>query len=265
MEGWIKLHRKILKTNIWQDKNLARVFFYCLLRANHEEKNVFFNSQVIQLQPGQFITSIKKMSKEIGLSTQKIRNKLINNQKSQKITIKTTNRYTLISVVNWTKYQNDNKQNNKQKLAKTTSVSTTDKNIRNNKKENIKEKRKYKIENYLNSLQLSKFKNKESWLKYKLTSPSNFERILVCFYIFQGFSFDNNFELVGLLQKDIRNYTRYLLVISKQNDDKWLKIMRNLKKNNRLSIKAICDAIKHNSTISANLSKELSERLSIPF
>lgn len=65
MEGWIKLHRKIHDCWIWQidepfDKRSAWVDL--LLLANHKDVKLHFNSELILVQRGQFVTSIRKLS-----------------------------------------------------------------------------------------------------------------------------------------------------------------------------------------------------------
>ena len=37
MTGWIKLHRKILDSPIFQNEKLFKVFAYCLMKASHKE------------------------------------------------------------------------------------------------------------------------------------------------------------------------------------------------------------------------------------
>ena len=37
-QGWIKLHRKFLKWEWYDDINTSRFFLHCLFRANHKDK-----------------------------------------------------------------------------------------------------------------------------------------------------------------------------------------------------------------------------------
>ncbi|HIA6871830.1 TPA: DnaD domain protein, partial [Staphylococcus aureus] len=37
MTGWIKLHRKLLDSPIFQNEKLFKVFAYCLMKASHKE------------------------------------------------------------------------------------------------------------------------------------------------------------------------------------------------------------------------------------
>lgn len=38
MDGWIKLHRKLINWEWYQDTNVKVVFLHLLLIANHEDK-----------------------------------------------------------------------------------------------------------------------------------------------------------------------------------------------------------------------------------
>lgn len=75
-------------------------------------------NQQIALQPGQFIFGRKKASKETRLSERSIRTCVYNLCTLGNLTIKTTNRFSLITIVNWELYQD--------KGIKTTSKTTND-------------------------------------------------------------------------------------------------------------------------------------------
>lgn len=108
--GWIKLYRKSLKSSIWDNHNAWRVWCWCLMKTSHKESKFPFNGQDYILKPGQFITGRVKACKELRLTNQKYRTALEYLKSSQRINVKTTNKFTLISVINWGKYQIDNQQ-----------------------------------------------------------------------------------------------------------------------------------------------------------
>lgn len=108
--GFIVINRKILKWEWYQDTNTLRLFIHLLLMANWEDKK--WNGMVIKR--GEFITSRKHLAKDTGLSEQQVRtalNKLIS---TNEITKATTNKYTLITINNYKKYQNYTPPNNQQ-------------------------------------------------------------------------------------------------------------------------------------------------------
>jgi hypothetical protein len=110
MEGWIKLHRKMLNWEWYDDANTWRLFVHCLLKANHKDKKW----QGIKIKRGSFITSSLVLAEEIKLTRQQIRTSLSKLILTNEITIKTTNKYTYVTVNKYNEYQQNNQQNNLQ-------------------------------------------------------------------------------------------------------------------------------------------------------
>jgi hypothetical protein len=125
--GWIKLHRSLLNWKWINNSNTLSVFIYLLLRANHQ-KNTYKNTVV---QIGSLVTGRKSIAKMTGLSEQKVRTALVNLQTTNEITIKTTNKYSVISINNWDKYQAINQQKNRKSTNKQPHYKN-DKEIKNN-------------------------------------------------------------------------------------------------------------------------------------
>jgi len=146
--GWIKLHRKILKWEWFDDPNTCHFFQYCKLRANFEDNKW----RGIVIEKGSFISSLSKMAKETGLTIQQVRTSIKKLKSTHELTSETTNRYTVIAVTNYELYQQDNTPPNNQTTNKQQTDNkriTTDK---NNKKdssleesEELKKEKKKKI------------------------------------------------------------------------------------------------------------------------
>lgn len=135
MDGWIKLHRKILESPLWKDCNANQkvIFITCLLLANHESNKWIFDSEEYEVQEGEFITSIKSLSEITNCSTQCVRSCLAKFEKFNFTTKKTTNKNTLIKIENWAFYQGEktkttNKVTSKQQA--NNKQTTTNKNVR---------------------------------------------------------------------------------------------------------------------------------------
>ena len=118
MTGWIKLHRKILDSPIFQNEKLFKVFAYCLMKASHKEHTQLVGRRVVHLKKGQFVFGRKRASEELRLKESTIRDyvKLLENLGT--IDIKSDNKFSVITVVNWSIYQtdeeiSDNKYDNK--------------------------------------------------------------------------------------------------------------------------------------------------------
>ncbi len=131
-EVWIKLHKKFLDWKWYKNKNTKILFIHCLLKANW--KDGFYEG--VEIKRGSFITGRKQLSKELALTEQEIRTAIKHLKSTNEITIKTTNTFSIISIVNYDKYQTINqlynqRVTNEQPLYKNidTSYTTTINNI----------------------------------------------------------------------------------------------------------------------------------------
>lgn len=119
-KGWIKLHRKILKSALWKDCNMAQkvVLITLLIMANHENNEWIFNGEKYKCKPGQFVTSLKSIQEKAGqdISIMQIRTSLLKFENYGFLTRVATKRSSLITIENWRLYQSDieNITNNQQ-------------------------------------------------------------------------------------------------------------------------------------------------------
>ena len=135
-QGFIKLHRKLLGWEWYDDPNTIRLFFHLLLRVNWEEKSW----RGKKVKPGQLVTSREHLAVELNLGTQSIRTSLSKLKSTNEITIETTNNYTLISIVKWGDYQDKSKI----ETIKLTSKSTNNQPTTNQRLTTTKEVKEYK-------------------------------------------------------------------------------------------------------------------------
>ena len=124
-----------MESSIWGNANLVYFWCYCLLKATHKQRIAKVGFQNVPLEPGQFIFGRLTASKETGLSEQTIRTAIDSLRKSQNLTIKSTNKFSIISIVKWAEYQEEvtSKVTNKQPA--TNQQLTTDKKGKKDKKE----------------------------------------------------------------------------------------------------------------------------------
>jgi len=99
--GWIKLHRQLLKWEWYDDINTKVLFLHLLLTVNFENKK--WRGQTIK--QGERITSLKKLANETKLSVKQIRVSLKKLEKTGEVARKGTNKYTHIILINWREYQ----------------------------------------------------------------------------------------------------------------------------------------------------------------
>lgn len=108
MSGWIKLHRKMLDWEWYDDTNAKIVFLHCLLRANHKDKR--WRGRVIQR--GSFWTSLPSLSDELGLSIQQVRTSINKLKSTGELTDSPHAQGRLIIIKNYEMHQVDNRQPN---------------------------------------------------------------------------------------------------------------------------------------------------------
>lgn len=103
MKGWVKLHRKILDNGLFADAELLKVFIWCLLKANRseEDKNVYG----AKLKQGQFLTGRVSASEELFIRPSTVHDRLKRLQRLGYIKLKSTNKYTVITVLRFKQYQ----------------------------------------------------------------------------------------------------------------------------------------------------------------
>lgn len=114
MNGWFKFHRKIFENPICnKDSEYFHVWCWILANAEFEERRMLFAGKERVIEKGQFITTSKRISEELKINKNKV-DRILNNLKNAKqIDKQISNKNTLITVVNWEKYQLDDKQNDK--------------------------------------------------------------------------------------------------------------------------------------------------------
>ena len=99
--GWILLSRKLLEWQ-WYDKSeMVHLWLHLLLTANIEDKKW----HGMTINRGQLVTSVQGLSERLNISTWKIREGLNRLQTTGEVMIKTTNKYTLITICNYGIYQ----------------------------------------------------------------------------------------------------------------------------------------------------------------
>ncbi len=112
--GYVKLWRKSNDAGWIKNHKLWAFWTWCLMKATHKEFDAIVGLQVIHLMPGQFIFGLKKASVETGLTIREIRTILEFLKKAGNLTIKTTNKFSIISIINWPIYQSMESENDTQ-------------------------------------------------------------------------------------------------------------------------------------------------------
>jgi hypothetical protein len=112
--GYVKLWRKTLDSGWLKNHKLWVFWSYCLMKASYKEREILVGNQKIKLLPGQFIFGRKSASKDCGMTERQIRTSVHYLERLQNVTIKTTNKFSIISIINWVTYQNEDIKNDQQ-------------------------------------------------------------------------------------------------------------------------------------------------------
>ena len=101
INGYVKLYRQMLDWEWYTDPPTLSVFLYLLLNANYRETR--YKGYAIHV--GQVVTGRKAIAEKTGLSEQQVRTALKHLKSTNEITITLTNRFSIITIENWRKYQ----------------------------------------------------------------------------------------------------------------------------------------------------------------
>lgn len=99
--GFIKIYRKLLDWEWHDDPYLVALWVHLLLEANWEDKK--WHGKVIKR--GQMLCSLASLAEKTGLSVQQTRTRLERLEQTGEINKQTTNKWTLITICNFDKYQ----------------------------------------------------------------------------------------------------------------------------------------------------------------
>lgn len=134
MEGYIKLYRKLLTSNVFQNEKLLKIFIWCLLKATHTEYQQLVGQQLVELKEGQFIFGRKKASQELKMTEATIYKYIKVLEKLQICNIKSNNKFSIITIEKWGLYQFQEQESNIKSSNKVTTKeqqSNTNKNVKN--------------------------------------------------------------------------------------------------------------------------------------
>lgn len=99
--GWVKLHRKILEWEFYNDMPVRSVFIHLLLTAEFDT----VECHGITVQRGQMITTLAELMDCLGITKKQVRRALSDLQAHNQITIVKTHRHMILTVVNYDSYQ----------------------------------------------------------------------------------------------------------------------------------------------------------------
>lgn len=141
--SYIKLDRKITEWEWFTDANTLKLWVYLLVNAQYQDTSF----KGIEIKRGQLVTGRKKLAERLEMSERQVRSCLEHLQATNEVTIKPTNRYSIITIVKYDFYQggcdeNDQQNDQQQVQPSTNKRPTNDHSKRNKEIEEVKETKK---------------------------------------------------------------------------------------------------------------------------
>ncbi|HGS8672996.1 TPA: DnaD domain-containing protein [Enterococcus faecalis] len=140
--GYVKLYRKVMDSFVWTNPYMYKLWNLCLMKASHENRKFLFNGKEIWLHSGEFVTGRdaitfemnKGVKREHQVNSGSVWRWLKRFEKEGMLNIKSTTKYSIVSINNWDDYQASEHQVN---IKRTTSEQQvhTNKNEKNDKNE----------------------------------------------------------------------------------------------------------------------------------
>lgn len=118
MSGWIKLHRKIRDHWLYQERRQFSRFeawIDLLMRANYTPKKILLGNELIDVDRGQFVTSIRKLIDAWNWSNTKVYAFLDLLQGDGMIDYESDTKKTVITIVNYSIYHDSEDEETTQK------------------------------------------------------------------------------------------------------------------------------------------------------
>lgn len=117
MDGFFKVHRKILDSQVFAHQTALKIWIWCLAKVTFKERYVSLKigkgNTSVKLMPGQFIFGRFKAEEELNIDGSTIYKWIqkFANEEFEMINIKSNNQYTIITLYNWEAYNiNENEE-----------------------------------------------------------------------------------------------------------------------------------------------------------
>lgn len=134
--GWICLYRALLDHWIFEESDALKLWCYLLLKANHTDRRTMFNGKLTEVKRGQIIAGRLVLSEKLQISEAKIRRYLNTLENDQMISQVKTNKYSMISIVNYDQYQSIDQQETSKSPTNNQQIATS-KQLNNENKKTI--------------------------------------------------------------------------------------------------------------------------------
>ena len=125
MNGWIRLDRAIQDNFLWQEPEALKLWLYLLMAASLTDKATAFNGQMLNIKRGQLVFGLNAASARLNISIRRLRKYLNWFESDDMIDKQITNKFSIISITNYSQYQDTGKQASSKSQATAKQTSTT--------------------------------------------------------------------------------------------------------------------------------------------
>lgn len=133
--GYVKFHRQFLDWEWYDNVNCRLTFMHLLLSVNYEPNRW----QGVLVHRGQMVTSYANLAKAVGISLQSLRTVLNKLQKTGEVIVESTNKFVVVTLVNFDTWQGDQHTINNQITINQQSINNQSTTLKEVKKERSKE------------------------------------------------------------------------------------------------------------------------------
>jgi hypothetical protein len=136
-EGWIRLYRKSIRSQVFQSDGLWKIWTWCLMKANHEDRWIPVktgrgNTEVL-IRRGDFLFGRKTAAKELKMKPTTVQDRIKKLANMQNLVINPVTHYSIVTVCNYDFYQGKNNDEASPNPSPNRQPTVTNKNDKNEK------------------------------------------------------------------------------------------------------------------------------------
>lgn len=173
MEGWIKLHRGLLESQIFASEKGLKIWIWVLLKANHKKKYVPIKvgkgESIVEVNRGEFIFGRFTAEEEVSIDGSTIYKWMKKMESLEMISLNSNSHYTIVTVNKFNEYndnENEEVATNRQPL---NNQKTATRQPRNTTKNEKNEKKSNNVFSSFYDLEIEKSNNDENYIRFVKT------------------------------------------------------------------------------------------------
>lgn len=118
MEGWIKLHRGLMDSEVFASEKALKIWVWILLKANHRQRYVKLQigkgESLVSVERGQFLFGRFKAEEELCMDGSTIYRWIKKMEERGMITLEANNHYTVLTVCKYDEYNSTDEDDEQQ-------------------------------------------------------------------------------------------------------------------------------------------------------